>query len=210
MLHGMRTASKAPNYSPLNSGLSGVDIELLENRGHVPEQRSRKEPDVVTGVEYITDEPAETDPADEEKRSWWRRNLSGWRGGLVVCIALAASVLAINIGFLIWAVLPSSSVKLDKKSGLGVLYRGDSDTMDELSRVIHLVVNVLGTLLLGASNYSLQIMLAPTRAEVDHAHRKRDWVDVGAQSLRNLKFIGRGRALVCAALAVSSLPLHLL
>lgn len=176
----------------------------------MPEKRSRKDPVVVTDVEDITDEPAGADLPDEERRSWWRRNFSGWRGGLAVCIALTASVLAINISFLIWAVLPSSSVELDKTSGLGVLYRGNSHKMDELSRVIHLVINVLGTLLLGASNYSLQIMLAPTRAEVDNAHQKRDWVDVGAQSLRNLKFIGKGRALICAALTVSSLPLHLL
>lgn len=53
-------------------------------------------------------------------------------------------------------------------------------------------------------------MLAPTRKEVDHAHQNRDWVDIGSQSLRNLKFISKGRALICLMLAVSSIPLHLL
>lgn len=228
MFHERRGASRAPAYNLLDPGKSDVDIEFHQNRyvqgcelcvicsifigtrWHASGQRSRQKPDALPDVPRVADETAEADLSDGEKRSWWRRNFSGWRGGLVVCIALTASVLSINIGFLIWAVLPSSSVQLDRKSGLGVLYRGDSDTMDELSRVIHLIINILGTLLLGASNYSLQIMLAPTRAEVDNAHRKRDWVDVGAQSLRNLRFIGKSRALVCAALAVSSLPLHLL
>lgn len=56
----------------------------------------------------------------------------------------------------------------------------------------------------------MQRLSAPTRREVDDAHKKYQWLDIGVPSVRNLLFINRWRTLGWLVLAVSSLPLHLL
>ena len=55
----------------------------------------------------------------------------------------------------------------------------------------------------------MQRLSAPTRDEVDTAHRRRKWVDIGVPSFRNLLLINRWRTLGWLVLGASSLPLHL-
>ena len=83
-------------------------------------------------------------------------------------------------------------------------------TSKKWSMWLHLVINVLSTLLLGASNYCMQCLSAPTRLEVDAAHRKGSWLDIGIPSTSNLKRISRQKVFIWLLLALSSLPLHLL
>lgn len=56
----------------------------------------------------------------------------------------------------------------------------------------------------------MQRLSAPTRQEVDRAHRAGRWLDIGAPSVKNLWSIGKTRLLIWILLAISSLPLHLL
>lgn len=75
---------------------------------------------------------------------------------------------------------------------------------------IHAVINILGTLLLGASNYVMQVLGAPTRQQVDAAHHKQTSLFIGVPNLRNLRWVGAKRLIVWLLLALSALPLHLL
>jgi hypothetical protein len=52
---------------------------------------------------------------------------------------------------------------------------------------LHLLINFLGTLILGAINYAMQCLFALTRAEVNAAHAKGKWLDIGVLSARNLR-----------------------
>lgn len=74
----------------------------------------------------------------------------------------------------------------------------------------HLVINILSTLLLGACNYSMQCLSSPTRAEIDKAHNKGVWLDIGVPSVRNLRRLSTARVTLWWLLAISSIPLHLL
>ena len=74
---------------------------------------------------------------------------------------------------------------------------------------LHMVINILSTSLLGASNYSMQCLSAPTRRDIDKAHSKRTWLDIGIPSYRNLAGISRLRLGLWCLLALSSIPLHL-
>lgn len=56
----------------------------------------------------------------------------------------------------------------------------------------------------------IQVCCAPTRREVDHAHAKGCWVNVGCFGWRNLRFISRKRIILILILGISSIPLHLL
>ena len=95
-------------------------------------------------------------------------------------------------------------------SSSGLAFQGDCDAVDHLAIGIHLVINLLSTLLLGASNYVLQSLSAPTRMEVDKAHERGSWLDIGLQSIGNLKYTRRWKRLVWILLSAASIPLHLL
>lgn len=56
----------------------------------------------------------------------------------------------------------------------------------------------------------MQVLVAPTRGELDRAHSKGDWMDVGVASIRNLFKISWNRTLLWGILALSSVPIHLL
>jgi hypothetical protein len=92
----------------------------------------------------------------------------------------------------------------------GTLLQGSCATVRRLNVWVHLLVNVLSTLLLCASNYCMQVLVAPTRTELDRAHSHRQWLHIGVPSLHNLMRIGRVRTLLWTLLLMSSLPLHLL
>lgn len=113
--------------------------------------------------------------------------------------------LVINLIFTIWAVLT-----YPVKDGLGTLHDGSCKKTTSLMFWIHLAINVLSTLLLGASNYSMQCLSSPTRNEIDKAHSKGIWLDIGVPSFRNLLRLSRYRILLWWLLAISSIPLHLL
>ena len=114
-------------------------------------------------------------------------------------------VLVINLILTIWAV-SSSGVH----HGLGTFQDGSCKRTATLTFWVHLVINVLSTLLLGASNYSMQCLSSPTRREIDKAHGKGVWLDIGVPSIRNLRHLSTARVTLWWLLAISSIPLHLL
>ena len=125
--------------------------------------------------------------------------------GLALCAATACTVLMINLILAIWAL---SKYGLNQ-GGIGTIQEGNCKTTRRLSLWLHLVINVLSTLLLGASNYYMQCLASPTRDEVDRAHRQNTWLDVGVPSVRNLTRISRYRIILWWLLIISGLPLHL-
>ncbi|MCJ1426733.1 hypothetical protein MMC29_004636 [Sticta canariensis] len=74
---------------------------------------------------------------------------------------------------------------------------------------LHLGINLLSTVLLSASNYTMQSLSAPARDEINNAHQQRISCDTGIPSLRNLGRISRRRFLWWTT-ALSSIPLHFL
>lgn len=133
------------------------------------------------------------------------KSLKGWRMGLALCAATACTVFIINLILAVWAL---SKYGL-KKGGIGTIQEGSCKTTRRLSLWLHLVINVLSTLLLGASNYCMQCLASPTRHEVDRAHRQEMWLDIGVPSVRNLTRISPCRIILWWLLIISGVPLHL-
>lgn len=94
--------------------------------------------------------------------------------------------------------------------GLGTIHEGACIKTKNLATWLHLAINVLGTLLLGASNYAMQCLSSPSHEEIDKAHKKGIWLDIGVPSMRNLRHISRSRFVMWFLIAVSSIPLHLM
>lgn len=94
----------------------------------------------------------------------------------------AIVVLLINVLLCIVA-----SAKHNVAGTFATLQDGNCGDMKRLDLWLHLLINVLSTIHLGASNYSMQCLTAPTRQDIDLAHRDNSWMDIGVPSVRNIR-----------------------
>lgn len=90
------------------------------------------------------------------------------------------------------------------------LYRGDCTYASRLGSGLHVLINVLSTILLGASNVCMQLLLAPSRNQINEAHAKQRWLEIGIPSYHNFRHMGLLNKLTWILLVLSSLPLHFL
>lgn len=95
-------------------------------------------------------------------------------------------------------------------NGISNMIAGDEATISRWNTALHILINALSTILLAGSNYTMQVLNSPTRKDVDAAHARGQWLDVGILSPRNLRRLPRKRAVLWYTLALSSIPLHLL
>lgn len=129
----------------------------------------------------------------------------GYHFGVFFCAVASGTVFLVNLIVTIWA-----TNTYDIASGLGTIQDGSCNRTNSLATWLHLAINVLSTLLLGCSNYTMQCLASPTRKEIDRAHRQNKWLDIGVPSTRNLLRISRWRLALWCLIAMSSIPLHLL
>lgn len=140
-----------------------------------------------------------------KKKSFRQRYLGGLKLSLRSFAFIAGLVLAINLLWFAWA-----KKKYGITSGYGTIHRGDCRVAKNLNKWLHLLINILSTLLLMGSNAFMQVFSGPTREELDRAHQKRRWLHIGALSFRNLRGVAKRKAFFCLILASSSIPFHLL
>jgi hypothetical protein len=141
----------------------------------------------------------------------------GWRMGVLIGSCMSAFVLCGNIiavvvgspdSFRFFGSPASSGYKNPWR--LRELMSGSSTVISQWNTAFHILVNAASTILLAASNYTVQVLSASTRSEVDAAHARGQWLDVGVLSFRNLRYLPRKRVALCLLLGFSSIPLHLL
>lgn len=147
----------------------------------------------------------EADPTHPRARTWRTRRS---RRHVVLWICFTTVGLICITNFILFGI---TRFKFKGISHDAVtLYRGECAFVRWWDWGIHIIINILGTLLLSASNITLQLIAAPTREEVDRAHSRGIWLDIGVPSLRNLRNISRMNLWIWCCLAVSSLPIHFL
>ncbi|KAF5233638.1 hypothetical protein FAUST_8074 [Fusarium austroamericanum] len=74
---------------------------------------------------------------------------------------------------------------------------------------IHLAINIIGTCILASSNFFMQRLVAPVRADVDAAHRSGHWLEIGVPSVSNFRFLKRLNIFYWLLFCLSSVPLQL-
>ena len=141
---------------------------------------------------------------DDESKSW-RIWLSKRSRALLLHISVVGVILLINFALTLWGVTHYA-----RFHGVATIYQGDCGFVKRLDLWLHLLINLLSTGMLMASNYCMQLQAAPTRKNLDKAHAAEDWLDIGVPSLRNLRYIGNWRRFSWLLLALSSLPVHLM
>jgi hypothetical protein len=133
----------------------------------------------------------------------YKQRLSGWRFGVLHFSIWAVIVFTVNLIITVWG-------SVTHREDEGLLKEGDCGRIKNINSGLHILINILSTILLSGSNYCMQCLSAPTRKEVDRAHASRRWLDIGIPSFRNLRHITRWRLALWLLLGISSLPLHLL
>jgi hypothetical protein len=138
----------------------------------------------------------------------WKQKsrFNGWQWGVLTGSIVSALVLVMNCVFILVGALTGQGYD----EGIATIFTGNADDVSRMSTLLHIVINVLSTLLLSASNYAMQVLTAPTRDQCLEAHRQGSFLDIGILSLRNIKSISLRSKLLYFALAISSIPLHLL
>ena len=160
-------------------------------------------------LETTTLETAAQDVVKQKRLRFREHFWGGWRTTVTSGVVITLIALITNFILLIWA---SKQRPPDNHIGHGVvtLFNGECSKMNKIFTWSHLAVNVVSTLLLSAGTACMQCLSAPTRQEVDKAHAKSTYLDIGIPSLRNVKWIARPRQVLWLLLGLSSLPLHLL
>ncbi|KAJ7255750.1 hypothetical protein C8J57DRAFT_1186383 [Mycena rebaudengoi] len=119
-------------------------------------------------------------------------------------LALSVLVLAANLAGTVWA----NTTYPPDRHGFGTFLYGDCTRISRISTTIHVVLNVLSGLLLGAGSYCMQLLVSPTRHEVDIAHARGAALDIGVPSVTNLPHIDRKRLVGWLALAITATLLN--
>ena len=133
------------------------------------------------------------------------QKVKGYHFGILCCAVASAVVMVINLTLTVWA-----SKRYGLQEGLGTILDGKCSETKKLAMWTHLGINVLSTVLLGASNYTMQCLSSPTREDINRAHSQKRWLNIGTPSIRNLLGISRSRMVLWWLVAISSVPLHLL
>jgi hypothetical protein len=96
------------------------------------------------------------------------------------------------------------------KRSIAHLSQVSADHVSKWSRAFHILINILSTILLCASNYTMQVLNSATREDVDRAHSQGKYLDIGIFSTCNLQQITKKRLILWWMLGILLVPLHIL
>lgn len=153
--------------------------------------------------------PSSAKPASKgRKKHIFQPN--SWVQGVRICFYGAASILILNIIFTITACAIAFSKFRQRFSNSATLSTGNCTSIRNTTMGLHLVINVLSTLLLASGNYCMQGLVAPDRKDVDKMHAQLQWLDIGTTSIKNLRTATWPRRILWSILLLTSVPIHLL
>lgn len=146
----------------------------------------------------------ETDPYSGRAQTF-RIRMSKRSTMLVIQLVLAILITLANAVLTTWAFLKQK--KLQKQDAI---LTGSCHSISRIDAGIHVLLNIVSSLFLGAGNHCMQILSAPSRQEVVRAHAAGRFLEIGVPSLYNLRSIGRTRTALWAAIGLVATILHLL
>lgn len=133
-----------------------------------------------------------------------------WIKGVHICAAGASVVLFINIILFITATILAHSNLRGSVFTTAIIYEGSCSVPKHWEIGPHFVINILNTVVLAASNYCMQLLSAPTRKDVDRAHSRHTWLEIGIPGLRNISATSTRQLILWLLLMITSAPIHLM
>jgi hypothetical protein len=149
---------------------------------------------IVKGHEYAEIGPLQP---DSHRRAW--------RAGIKWVTFGATVIFILNIGITIFV-----AARYPISNGTATLYKGSCKKISLIDSGLHIVINILSTAFLSASNFVMQILNAPSRTQVLKRHYLGKSFDIGILSFRNAVKVGWLQGSLWFLLGVSAIPLHLL
>lgn len=131
--------------------------------------------------------------------------LEAWR--FTVASGALAGIVILLINIITLAVM---SGRYETVNSSITFYTGPCHNAKAITISAHVVINILSTILLAYSSFSMQCLASPTRKEVDLAHSKRRWLSIGTPSIHNVFLVSKKKAALWLVLGVSSFPLHMI
>ena len=128
-----------------------------------------------------------------------------WRLVVIINTIFVGLVLLVYIVFLVWIY-----TSLQVRHGVAEVFSGTCSQSSRAAAYAHFATNALAVLLFAVGTHASQILLSPTRAEVENAHARDRWLHIGVGGLRNMKWIHKRRLIKAVVLLATSILLPLL
>jgi hypothetical protein len=128
-----------------------------------------------------------------------------WRIVVIVNTIFVCLVLVVYIAFLTWIY-----TNLQFRNGVAEVFSGTCPQASRVATYAHCVTSAFAVLLFAVGTQSFQLLLSPTRAEVENAHARDRWLHIGVGGLRNMKWIHKRRLTRAVVLLMTSVLLPFL
>lgn len=110
------------------------------------------------------------------------------------------------IGFILFVILRKSPiVELEKIRSIPCSRRRLWQIL-----ILSLPLNIFASLLVAASSFTRQILMSPTRRQIDRAHSKGQSLSIAMPSMRNFRSMGFFKGSIWVFLIITSFPFHFL
>lgn len=129
-----------------------------------------------------------------------------WATGIRLSAYANAAVLLINIVLTI----VGASYGNQFSSVLVSMYQGNCAHTKRVASGLHIMINILGTILVATSSYCCQLLMAPARQDIDNAHAHRVWLPVGTFNIKMLTLLPRHRKLMWYLMFGTSIAIQLM
>ena len=150
-----------------------------------------------------------TEPALNQQKS--DGALSGWKLGIALSAVALILCLIVELAMLIIALRADAKrTSTGTTQYDGVMIEGSCETVRRYTTLLSLPINIIATLLIGISNYAMQILSAPSEREVRTAHAKQRSLQLGTTSPANMRFLDGRKTMMWLMMGLTSIPVHLL
>ncbi len=112
------------------------------------------------------------------------RKYEGWRTGIFLSSIIIGVCLLAESVLLIWGLATGGP-----SGGQGIIYEGDCRAAKDFTNVLAVLLNILGSVLIGTSNYTMQCLSAPSRKEVARAHANGRTLQIGSSSPSDILYM---------------------
>lgn len=129
-----------------------------------------------------------------------------WASGVRLAAYANALILLINVALTIAGACYGNKYN----RVLFSMYEGNCKHTKRVATGLHILINILSTTLVATSSYCCQLLMAPTREDVDHAHAHRIWLPIGTFDIKRLSLLPRGRKLNWYMLLCTSIAIQLM
>ena len=138
---------EATELLPLPTQNQSVDRLIYDGPDHDASEEERSE---IGSEQQPLEHEAQSKQGVPHRRA--KAHFEDWKFTVFLALVSSLIVLCFNVGLLVFAATQPHH------GNNRVLYEGDAEKVDRLSTGLHLVINILSTVLLSASNFGMVVV----------------------------------------------------